>query len=114
MHSRVRRSSHAHTAVFVSSRNVPPHKRLLRTEPHSFPAVNQLEFSSHFLEGVRAKVTPLNHSFPFIGAACVNDRTMRAVKGIFVNRELLVLFLVNCEITFLFLVKRDFGNRREP
>ena len=39
---------------------------------------------------------------------------MRVVKGIFVNRELLVLFPVNCEITFLFLVKRDFGNRREP
>ena len=27
-------------------------------EPHSFPAVNQWEFSSHFLEGVRAEVTP--------------------------------------------------------
>ena len=38
----------------------------------------------------------------------------RAVKGIFVNRELLVLFPVNCEITFLLLVKRDFGNRGEP
>ena len=47
-----------YTAVFVSSRNVPPHKRLLRTEPHSFSAVNQLEFSSLFLEGVCAKVTP--------------------------------------------------------
>ena len=35
-------------------------------------------------------------------------------KGYFVSRELLVLFPVNCEITFLFLVKRDFGNRREP
>ena len=30
------------------------------------------------------------------------------VKGIFVNRELLVLFPVNCEITLLFRVKRDF------
>ena len=39
---------------------------------------------------------------------------LRAVKGIFVNHELLDLFPVNCEITFLFLVKRDFGNRREP
>ena len=39
---------------------------------------------------------------------------MRVVKGIFVNRELLVLFPVNCEITFIFLVKRDFGNRPEP
>ena len=39
---------------------------------------------------------------------------LRVGKGIFVNRELLVLFPVNCEITFLFLVKRDFGNRREP
>ena len=38
----------------------------------------------------------------------------RAVKEIFVNRELLVLFPMNCEITFLFLVKREFGNRREP
>ena len=28
------------------------------------------------------------------------------------NRELLVLFPVNCEITFLFLVKRDFGSRK--
>ena len=27
---------------------------LLGIEPHSFPAVSQLEFSSHFLEGVRA------------------------------------------------------------
>ena len=32
------------------------------------------------------------------------------VKGIFVNHELLVLFAVNCEITFPFLVKRDFGD----
>ena len=39
---------------------------------------------------------------------------LRVGKGIFVNRELLVLFPVNCEITFLFLVKDDFGNRREP
>ena len=39
---------------------------------------------------------------------------LEVVKGIFVNRELLVLFPVNCEITLLFLVKRDFGNRREP
>ena len=39
---------------------------------------------------------------------------LRVGKGIFVNRELLVLFHVNCEITFLFLVKPDFGNRREP
>ena len=38
----------------------------------------------------------------------------RVVKGIFVKRELLVLFPLNCEITFLFLVKSDFGNRREP
>ena len=30
------------------------------------------------------------------------------------NSELLVLSPVNYEITFLFLVKRDFGNRREP
>ena len=30
------------------------------------------------------------------------------------NRELLVLFPVNCEIASLFLVKRDFGNRRKP
>ena len=30
------------------------------------------------------------------------------------NRELLVLFPVNCDITFLFLRKRDFGNRRKP
>ena len=36
------------------------------------------------------------------------------LKGVFVNRELLVLFPVNCEITFLFLMKRDFGNRRRP
>ena len=36
-------------------------------------------------------------------------------KGYFVNREWLVLFPVKCEITpVLFLVKRDFGNRREP
>ena len=40
--------------VLVSSRNASPRKRLLRIEPHSFRAVNQLEFSSHFLEGVRA------------------------------------------------------------
>ena len=39
---------------------------------------------------------------------------MRVIKGICVNRELLVLFPVNCDITFLFLVKRDFGNHREP
>ena len=32
------------------------------------------------------------------------------VKGIFVNHELLVLIAVNCEITFPFLVKRDFGD----
>ena len=38
----------------MSSCNALPHKRLLRTEPHSFPAVSQLEFSSHFLKGVRA------------------------------------------------------------
>ena len=42
-----------------------------------------------------------------------DTRVKRAVKGIFVNRELLVLLPVNCEITFLFLVKRDFGNCRE-
>ena len=30
------------------------------------------------------------------------------------DSELLVLFPVNCVITFLFLVKRDFGDRREP
>ena len=40
--------------VLVSSRNASPRKRLLRIEPHSFRAVNQLEFSSHFLEVVRA------------------------------------------------------------
>ena len=38
----------------MSSRNAPPHWRLLKTEQHSFPAISQLEFSSHFLEGVRA------------------------------------------------------------
>ena len=27
----------------MSSRNAPPHKRLLKTEPHSFPAVSQWE-----------------------------------------------------------------------
>ena len=32
------------------------------------------------------------------------------VEGIFVNHELHVLFAVNCEITFPFLVKRDFGD----
>ena len=32
------------------------------------------------------------------------------VKGIFVNHELLVLIAENCEITFPFLVKRDFGD----
>ena len=40
-----------YTAVFS---NTPPHKWLLRIEPHSFPSVSQLEFSSHFLEGVHA------------------------------------------------------------
>ena len=36
-------------------------------------------------------------------------------EGYFVNSEWLVLFPVNCEISpVLFLVKRDFGNRREP
>ena len=43
-----------------------------------------------------------------------DNPTLRAVNGIFVNRELLCLFPVNCEVIFLFLVKRDFGNRREP
>ena len=40
----------------MSSRNPASHKRLLRIEPHFFPAVNKLEFSSHFVEGVRATV----------------------------------------------------------
>ena len=40
--------------VLVSSRNASPRKLLLRIEPHSFRSVNQLEFSSHFLEVVRA------------------------------------------------------------
>ena len=38
--------------LLVLSCNAPPHKQLLRTEPHSFPAVNQLESSFLFLEGV--------------------------------------------------------------
>ena len=39
--------------LLVSSRSAPPHTRLLRRKPHSFPTVSQLEFSFHFLEGVR-------------------------------------------------------------
>ena len=42
-----------YTAVFsvVTEHSSP--QTLLRIEPLSFPAVSQLEFSSHFLEGVR-------------------------------------------------------------
>ena len=40
-------------SFLVSSRDAPPNKRLLRIEPHSFLAFSKLEFSSHFLEGVR-------------------------------------------------------------
>ena len=40
--------------LLVPSHSAPLHTWLLRVKPHSFPTVIQLEFSFHFLEGVRA------------------------------------------------------------
>ena len=41
----------------MSSRNAPPHKQLLRTEPHYFPHIIQSDFSFLFLEGVHTTFT---------------------------------------------------------
>ena len=43
--------------LLMSSCYAPPHTWLLRIKPHFFPTVSQLEFSFHFLEGVRATFT---------------------------------------------------------
>ena len=58
----------------MPSRNAPPHKKLLRIEPHSFPPVNLLELSFHFVEGVHAMfavktppITALLLSVPHVG-----------------------------------------------
>ena len=71
------------TAVFrVVTQRSPPHKRLLRIEPHSFPAVSQLEFSSHFLEGVRttfAVLWLLRSQLCFYLCPYVNHRTIEIV-----------------------------------
>ena len=79
------------------SHNAPPRKWLLKIEAHSFPAVSRLEFCSHFLEGVRTIFAVYNygdssnHSFAFIGATCVNGRTIKIVAPIFL--KVLVPFL---------------------
>ena len=54
----------------MSSRNAPPHTRLLRTELHSSPHIIQSDFSFHFQEG-RTTFTLrwlLHHSFALIGS----------------------------------------------
>ena len=57
----------------LSSRNAPPYKRLLRTNPHSFSI-----FKKVFALRLRYSDSS-NHSFTYIGAPFVNDRTIKIV-----------------------------------
>ena len=46
--------SYAATLFVVMHDNAPSHKRLLKTESHSFPTLSQSDSGLHFLEGIPA------------------------------------------------------------